>query len=187
MRDAKVRIEEAALRLFVERGIAETSVREIAQAAGVSQGAMYNHYPSKEELAWALFSTNFSRIGTELRELAIGKAGFQSKLRAMIGHIFRRFDEDWVLLSFVFFARHYHLTRVTRRLGNPYTVFRLEIAEAMRRGEIERQNLDVATAMVTGAINQVIDSRILKRVKAPLVSHTDQVTVGCLSLLRSLA
>ena len=34
----KDKIEGAALRLFVERGVAETSIREIAVAAGVSQG-----------------------------------------------------------------------------------------------------------------------------------------------------
>src|SRR5579883_895632 len=36
--DTKTAIEQAALRLFVERGIAETSIKEVARAAKVSQG-----------------------------------------------------------------------------------------------------------------------------------------------------
>ena len=68
--DTRERIERSALRLFVEQGIAETSIREIARDAGVSQGAMYNHFVSKEELAWELFSENFSQIGHELRKVA---------------------------------------------------------------------------------------------------------------------
>src|SRR5262244_3918339 len=99
-RDTKARIDGAALRLFVERGVAETSIREVAMAAGVSQGAMYNHYPSKEELAWSLFSVNFSELGVELRRRAHDQRGIDAKLRAMIRYVFQRFDEDWVLVSY---------------------------------------------------------------------------------------
>ncbi len=63
------RIKDAALRLFVAKGVAETSVREIAQAAGVAQGSLYSHYASKEELAWELFSENHSAIGCEPQSL----------------------------------------------------------------------------------------------------------------------
>lgn len=44
------RIEEAALKLFYERGYAETTMREIALACGLTPGALYNHFASKEEL-----------------------------------------------------------------------------------------------------------------------------------------
>ena len=64
------RIERTALKLFVENGVTETSIRDIAREAGVSQGAMYNHYASKEDLVWYLFSENFSDIGNELRHIA---------------------------------------------------------------------------------------------------------------------
>ena len=82
--DTKERIERSALRLFVEQGIAETSIREIAQEAGVSQGAMYNHYASKEDLAWELFSSNFSEIGHELRRIAADCDTLASKLTGVV-------------------------------------------------------------------------------------------------------
>ena len=41
------RIERAALKHFVEQGIAETSIRNIADTAHISLGAMYNHFSSK--------------------------------------------------------------------------------------------------------------------------------------------
>lgn len=44
------KIVEAAIQCFVEAGIAQTSVRDIAQRAGVSQGNMYNHFRSKDAL-----------------------------------------------------------------------------------------------------------------------------------------
>ncbi|MEE9208885.1 MAG: TetR family transcriptional regulator, partial [Kiloniellales bacterium] len=54
--DTRERIERAALKLFATKGVAATSIRDIAKAAGVSLGAMYNHYPSKDDLGWLLFS-----------------------------------------------------------------------------------------------------------------------------------
>ena len=98
-RQTRERIERAALRLFVRGGVAETSIRDIAVEAGVSQGAMYNHYRSKDELAWHLFADNFSEIGAELRRIARGDAPLADRLRAMIGHVFELFDRDWETVS----------------------------------------------------------------------------------------
>jgi AcrR family transcriptional regulator len=44
------RIEETALDLFYERGFKSTTVREIALACGLTAGALYNHFASKEKL-----------------------------------------------------------------------------------------------------------------------------------------
>jgi TetR/AcrR family transcriptional regulator, cholesterol catabolism regulator len=41
---------ESALRLFGEKGYAVTSVQEITEAAGVTKGAFYHHFETKEEL-----------------------------------------------------------------------------------------------------------------------------------------
>lgn len=43
-------IRDAAKRVFVSRGLSAASVREIAQQAGYTTGAIYFHYASKEEI-----------------------------------------------------------------------------------------------------------------------------------------
>jgi AcrR family transcriptional regulator len=43
-------IEEAALRVFTRQGFHGTSVREIANEAGVSLGNLYNYYKTKEDI-----------------------------------------------------------------------------------------------------------------------------------------
>jgi AcrR family transcriptional regulator len=182
--DTRERIERSALRLFVEQGIAETSIREIARDAGISQGAMYNHFVSKEELAWELFSENFSQIGHELRKIANEQDGVGAKLLGMIRHVFQRFDQDWVLVRYVFFARHLHLNRVNRRLGNPYMVFRTVIAEGVRNGQIPRQDVELSTSMVTGAVIQMIDTKIFSdRLDGPLLLRAEAVAERCLRML----
>ena len=53
--DTKARVERAALTLFVARGVAETTTKEIAMAASIAEGTIYRYFPSKEQLALDLF------------------------------------------------------------------------------------------------------------------------------------
>jgi AcrR family transcriptional regulator len=48
------RIHDAAVTLFNERGYTGTTVRELADACGLTPGAIYNHYASKEALLFAI-------------------------------------------------------------------------------------------------------------------------------------
>ena len=43
-------IKEAALELFAHNGYHSTSINQIAKAAGVSKGLMYNYFAGKEDL-----------------------------------------------------------------------------------------------------------------------------------------
>lgn len=180
----KEKIERAALRLFVRQGIHGTSIRDVAKLAGVSQGAMYNHYRSKEELAHELFSRGWSEIGAELRRLGQGGSPIEDKFQAMIGYVFDRFDKDWTAVTYVFFSRHENLRRVSADLPNPYLAFRKVIVEAMERGEIPRQEAEAAASMVTGAIIQIIDTKILGRIEGKLHGRADAVARACVGLLR---
>jgi AcrR family transcriptional regulator len=47
---ARARIRDAAIRLFTDRGVGGTSIRDIAAEAGVSSGLIRHHFGSKEAL-----------------------------------------------------------------------------------------------------------------------------------------
>jgi AcrR family transcriptional regulator len=65
----QIRIEDAALRIFTRQGYHGTSVREIADEAGVSLGNIYNYYATKEEIYCSLVS----RYGQRMAELQVQK------------------------------------------------------------------------------------------------------------------
>ena len=46
----RIAIEDAAVELFMEHGYHATSMRQIAEHAGLALGGIYNHFSSKEEL-----------------------------------------------------------------------------------------------------------------------------------------
>ena len=68
--NTRQRIEEAATKLFVARGITETSVRDITREVGISEGALYRHFESKEDLVWQTFEQNYTQFARELAALA---------------------------------------------------------------------------------------------------------------------
>ena len=183
-RPTKEAIDRSALELFVVQGIAETSIREIAQVAGVSQGAMYNHYRSKEELAWRLWFDVFTDIARRLRQNMQENKGFPDQIQAMVRTVFVWFDEDWVAVTFGFRTRLQSLPQVSPKAGSPYLVFRTAIAQGIRRGTLPPQDIELATSMVTGAIMQVIDVKILGRIPGDLADMSEQVAASCLGLLR---
>ncbi len=56
----RTRIVSSAIRLFAERGIDQVTVEEIAEAADVGKGTIYNYFQTKEDLVVA-FMADFER------------------------------------------------------------------------------------------------------------------------------
>lgn len=68
-------ILDSSLRLFSEKGFARTSVRDIAQAAGITDAAIYYHFASKRDLFEALIEERgFTAAleGLERAEVTVG-------------------------------------------------------------------------------------------------------------------
>jgi TetR/AcrR family transcriptional repressor of nem operon len=75
-RDSRARLLEAATLVIRGQGYAATSVDEICRAAGVTKGAFFHHFRSKEALAVAA-AVNFG----ETAEALFAGAGYREKAR----------------------------------------------------------------------------------------------------------
>ena len=65
-------IESAALSLFTSQGFHGTNIREIAELAGLSVGAMYSYYPNKESLYVSVVRSVEVRISDLRAEMLFG-------------------------------------------------------------------------------------------------------------------
>ena len=60
--DTRSRIQEVALRLFIEKGYEATSLREIAEELGVTKAALYYHFDTKEKIVTSLIDDRIARL-----------------------------------------------------------------------------------------------------------------------------
>jgi len=65
------RIIEAVMPVFADKGFHGATTRELAEAAGVSEGLLYKHFPSKESLFQAIFDEH---LEAKLNRPEIGEA-----------------------------------------------------------------------------------------------------------------
>ena len=77
---------DAALEVFLERGFARATTREIAHRAGLSEGTMYRHFADKYELFHEVFLALVLEIGDELDRFP-ERAGRES-VRDNLTHVF---------------------------------------------------------------------------------------------------
>jgi AcrR family transcriptional regulator len=61
---SRAQILDTALKLFAHRGYGATSVRDIAEEAGLSKGNVYHHFPDKESIFRALLDRYFDAMST---------------------------------------------------------------------------------------------------------------------------
>ena len=70
--DARARLIAAATESFASRGFHATTTRDISSAAGMSQAALYVHYPSKEEVLYLICRTGLEELLAVMEEAGLG-------------------------------------------------------------------------------------------------------------------
>lgn len=71
MKEKEKKIIEAGISLFARKGYSSTSIQEIVDACGISKGAFYLYFKSKEALLLAAFKYQFQSIQSKLDALPI--------------------------------------------------------------------------------------------------------------------
>jgi AcrR family transcriptional regulator len=98
---AKREILRAAIKLFSERGLAVTSIRDIADESGYTNPALYKHFASKEELAQHLFEACHRHVWTRCAAALNSAKDFDGKVEAYIGQLLELIDEYPQVLAFL--------------------------------------------------------------------------------------
>ena len=133
-------ILDAAARCFVRRGLHATSMREILSEAGLSTGAVYNYFDSKE----AIIEAMAARERREIDELAAYLENARDPRKAIVeavSAIILECSADYARLSVEFLAEasrnprvHAAITSNDKALRD---AFRDAIGRALRAGRIQ--------------------------------------------------
>ncbi|MFD9697668.1 TetR/AcrR family transcriptional regulator [Lentzea sp. NPDC059081] len=81
-----------AARMFAERGYGQTTVRDIADAAGILSGSLYHHFDSKESMVDEILRTFLDELFARYREIVDAGLEPQQTLKALVVASFEAID-----------------------------------------------------------------------------------------------
>jgi AcrR family transcriptional regulator len=180
------RIIQGALRLFAEKGVDATSIRDIASSAAISEPAIYRHFRSKEDLVWEIFWSGYRDLGALLGSIE-SKGGLRERLTTMVETICALFDRDQALFRFLLLTQHGQLGKITEREKSPVQVLHDQLAAAIKAGALPQQNAELATSTVFGIVLQAATFRIYGRLDQPLSQYAPNLAASCWAALNAAA
>ena len=77
-------IFDASVHLFVEKGFAETSMREIAAAAGIGKATLYDYFKTKDEILFSFFEREVYDLADRAAEVVRQDLPGADKLRTIM-------------------------------------------------------------------------------------------------------
>lgn len=180
----RTKIERGALAAFAESGIDAATTREIARRAGVSEGALYRHFPSKEAIAATLFAAIHERLARLVRETSATGVAIEEQAAAIVGAYCRTADADWTLFSFHLLSTA-HFLPTPPGADDPVAAAEDVVAAAMARGEIPPSDAALLAAMALGVVLQTALHIVYGRLEGPLSAHAPRLAGAVLAVLRS--
>ena len=152
-------IRAAALRIFRRKGYHATSVREIADAAGLNKGSLYYYISSKEELLVRLFEGRAEQVLRDIDAAASGLTTASGRLRAIVRTyvlgVLRNLDSVHVYLREEHSLPPAALQQVRREQRAMRDRIERLIGEGMRRGEFAERDPKLATLAILGTCTWV--------------------------------
>lgn len=154
------RLLTVAVRLFAERGFEGTSVQEIVAAAGVTKGAMYHYFASKDDLLYEIYHRLLSLQTEHLKSLAEGPGDAADRVRAVAEDVVETtltsIDEAIVFFRSMHMLPADKRTQVRAERRRYHERFRTLVEEGQRAGTFRDDvSADIVTHFFYGAVNQL--------------------------------
>lgn len=156
----RARILEAARRVFARSGYHGTLMDQVAQEAGLSKGALYVHFPSKEELFLALLDAAAATLVDRLTQAIAASRGGRAKVAAALEAAVVAFEENEDLTRLFLVESVGASPQVEQRrwqLRAALTqLVRAHLDEAVADGDLPPQDTELAALAWMGAVSEVV-------------------------------
>ncbi|MDP2919959.1 MAG: TetR/AcrR family transcriptional regulator [Dehalococcoidia bacterium] len=144
--DRKQEIVDVAVKLFLKRGVAQTSMRDLAKAIGVTTGSLYHHFRSKDEIIDFVVQRGAKSVD-RLMEFRrnLGNVSPTEALRECLNywlrhiHAARNYSVFWVREAHLI-ARSMYLQPIQKTTQDFINFFTDLINEGVKDGEFEVTN-----------------------------------------------
>jgi AcrR family transcriptional regulator len=89
----KQEVVEVAKQLFAERGVKQTTVREIGANAGIFSGSLYHHFRSKDDIVDYILRDFCAEVLTQYRVISKARVDSAQRLQMMARYGFSMLEE----------------------------------------------------------------------------------------------
>jgi AcrR family transcriptional regulator len=150
------RILEEATRLFVSHGYHGISMREIAEAVGVSKAGLYYHFKDKEDLFLAILASNLDAIQRIVQE-AHQERTTRERIERMVRGLFAQTPEQRAIIRLAT-QEIAHVGQAARAtFGHIYQekfIGQIEamLSDGIARGELRELDARLATWLLLGML-----------------------------------
>ena len=168
--ELKALILKASMKLFVEKGIEQTTIRNIADAIDYSIGTVYVYFKDKNAILHALHTQCFSELGGQFRVLYSVKDPLE-RLKAM-GKVYIQYamdNPDKYDLMFNLKEPMEFLNNIKAKEWDEgaatFDVLRTTVQECIKAGHFEGHNLEPLSYMIWSVVHGMCSLEIRARTK----------------------
>jgi AcrR family transcriptional regulator len=132
------RLLDTARTLFAEKGFEGASVQDVVTAAGVTKGAMYHYFSSKDDLLYEIYARVLRMQMERLEKFAVQELPVEERVRAAATDVVATTVENIASMT-IFFRSLHQLSEekqkeVRRERRRYHETFRDMIVEGQRAG-----------------------------------------------------
>ncbi len=157
-------ILKAAYELFVKKGYLDAKIIDIADAAGIGKGTVYEYFESKDAIFMELFKTEVADGYKKLPELLNAELDCENKLKKYIEVELENtsrytFSKNFVLdllLKSDAFQNPSLIEAINQLMTDKFRIMHQIIEQGIQRGEFRNSDPLLATVAIMGAVNHFI-------------------------------
>lgn len=163
-------VVRAARKLFVEKGFHGVPIPEIVKASGVSVGAIYLHFGSKDQLAATIYQKTLEDFLEMLNERLSGKVTVREQLQAFAQLCLDITEQDPDMMKYMLTVRQCPHPDCASPLcsSKPFLEFQRIVSEGVDSGEVKPGDAFLAAVSYTGVILRAVDLRLQGVIQQPL-------------------
>ncbi|WP_329261155.1 TetR/AcrR family transcriptional regulator [Actinoallomurus sp. NBC_01490] len=141
--ERRAHIMAAARRCFVRDGFHETSMQDLVREAGMSSGAVYRYFDSKDAVILAIAEENLDEVVTLVREsVEHGRRGVGAALAAALEFVAARHaDDGFGAIALLVWSEALRNPALAARLRQSFDVAGRTLAETAGAGTATRTGL----------------------------------------------
>tara|TARA_B100000676_G_scaffold164507_1_gene161772 strand:- start:291 stop:896 length:606 start_codon:yes stop_codon:yes gene_type:complete len=168
-------IIEAGIRVFISKGVSETTVRDIIRSTGLASGTFYNYFNSKEEVLVAIFNDFAKEVGKTVRDENVQPDNFEEFLRIKLTRFFKFVSSKPEI--FMIMSNNHNLVN-NFSINTPQIILEIdylkeEINDYIKKGVFPNFDVDLF-ALVVRPITDSLAQEMMSQKKIDINKYTEK-------------